>query len=96
MAETHLEIYSVFVDLTLVLIVTLRVIEHDIDIAHEMIDGLVFLSLLLSLCKIRSCHHVGLLPKKLLGDILPTYLDLFNCNWFFDFHVVLRHGCLVW
>lgn len=95
MAETHLEIYSVSVDLTLVLIVTLRVVEHDIDIAHEVINGLVFLSLLLSLCTIRSCHNVAL-PEECLVDILATYLDLLNCNWLFNFSVVLRHSYLVW
>ena len=62
-AGSHLEIHSVFVDLALVLIIALCVVEHDIDIAHEMINGLVLLSLLLSLCNVRGCRYVDLFEQ---------------------------------
>ena len=93
--STHLQIHSVFVDLALILIVAFGVVEHDIDIAHEMIDRLVLLSLLLSLYNVRRVHHAGL-PEQHLGKVLATYLDLLNRNWLFDLGVVLRHGNLVW
>ena len=93
--STHLQIHGVFVDLALILVIASCVVEHDIDITHEMIDGLVLLSLLLSLCDVRSYDHVGLLSST-LGRILATYLDLLNRNWLFDLNIVLRHGNLVW
>lgn len=67
--ETHLKIYSIFVNLAFVLIVALRVVEHDVDVAHEMINRLVFLSLLLSLCDVRSFQRVELREHR-HGNIL--------------------------
>ena len=93
--STHLQIHGVFVDLALIFVIAFRVVEHDINITHEMIDRLVLLSLLLSLCNVRSYDHVGLLSSN-LGRVLATYLDLLNCNWLFDLDIVLRHGNLVW
>ncbi len=68
---TYLQIHGIFVDLTLILIVAFRVVEHDIDIPHEMINGLVLFPLLLPLYDFRSCHQVEL-PEQLFGKSLAN------------------------
>lgn len=50
--QTYLQIHGILVDLALVLIVALRVVEHGIDVTHEMIYRLIFLPFLLPLERI--------------------------------------------
>lgn len=48
----YLKIYSVLIDLALVSIVAFRIIEHDVDVPHEVIYRLIFLSFLFPLSRI--------------------------------------------
>lgn len=45
----YLELDCIFINLTFILVVYLCVVEHGVDVLHEVIDGLVFPALLLLL-----------------------------------------------
>lgn len=46
---TYMQIHSVFIYLALVLVIKLGIVEHGVDIAHEVVHRLVLLSFVLSL-----------------------------------------------